>query len=139
MSVDIRALNIPYSTSHALVELLAEHSPRWQSASFEIEVAALTSIGHIEGKLGMLKRLSLMLLDSAYGPPYSVEDIDNITIFKSAPRLTHVRFNSRDPGGCPQLPWNQLRSFTYDGEDTDDIRASMALILNLSLPEDEIR
>ncbi|KAJ7138096.1 hypothetical protein C8R44DRAFT_766819 [Mycena epipterygia] len=135
LSVDMAGLNIPYSTSHPLLELVAEHSDRWRSASFKMELPALTSIQHVEGKLGMLERLSLMLLDPEDGPTDSVEEIDNITIFETAPRLRHVRFSSSDPHGCPKLPWKQLRSFTYDGEDTDNIRASMALILNLSHPE----
>ncbi|KAJ7138061.1 hypothetical protein C8R44DRAFT_868405 [Mycena epipterygia] len=134
LTFSLRAVNRhPPPALSSAFELLAEHSSRWQSASFEIEMAALVSIRHIEGKLGMLERLSLMLLDPAYGP--SAEDIHNITIFETAPRLRHVRFSGSDPHGCPKLPWKQLRSFTYDGEDTDDIRASMALILNLSHPE----
>ncbi|KAJ7138125.1 hypothetical protein C8R44DRAFT_868455 [Mycena epipterygia] len=108
---------------YPVLELLAEHSPRWQFVTLRLDVAALTAIRNVQERLGSLEKLSLTLWD-----PDSVANNTGTTIFRSAPRLTHVRINIPDPHSCPQLPWKQLRSFTFDDGDVN----TMVSIQNLS-------
>ncbi|KAJ7138090.1 hypothetical protein C8R44DRAFT_728259 [Mycena epipterygia] len=113
----------PHVAFYPVLELLAEHSPRWQFVTLRLDVAALTAIRNVQERLGSLEKLSLTLLDSD-----GVANNTGTTIFRNAPRLTYVRINIPNPRSCPQLPWKQLRSFTFDGGNVD----TMVSIQNLS-------
>ncbi|KAJ7453147.1 hypothetical protein FB451DRAFT_1520288 [Mycena latifolia] len=126
LRVDLAAL--PQSTAEIVLDLVVEHCERWQSVSFamDMDISILSRMYPIKGRVGMLERLEMQFwmsqADSA--------DID-LTVFETAPRLTHVRFGDLNLRGCLKLPWMQLRSFIYQYEQRQDIAASLALMRNL--------
>ncbi|KAJ7138101.1 hypothetical protein C8R44DRAFT_975973 [Mycena epipterygia] len=134
LAVTIGSFHEPF---RPVLELLAEHCDRWQSVSLEMEGGMLGDIQHVKGRLGALERLSLKLSKDLRAEDKS--KISDMSVFESAPRLTHVHFASENTRLFPQLPWKQLRSFTLKDptktEEGTDIPRGLVFMQNLSHPE----
>ncbi|KAJ7147874.1 hypothetical protein C8R43DRAFT_1195168 [Mycena crocata] len=113
----------------AVLALLAKHSWRLRHLDLALDkFSHLEDLAHIEGKLDFLQMLSLRSRG---------QWIEGISIFQTAPRLTCVSFAADDRRFHPRLPWNQLRSFTYDAWYTTvmELPASLDLLRDLSHPD----
>ncbi|KAJ6537625.1 hypothetical protein B0H19DRAFT_1382379 [Mycena capillaripes] len=99
----------PYSLSETVLELLAEHSNRWDRVFFVMTAFQLNMLRRVMGKLDALRSFRY--------------------IFFFQPDCAIVPF-------CPKLPWRQLRTFTYktDGN-VRDFSPFIAVMGNLSHPE----
>ncbi|KAJ7453174.1 hypothetical protein FB451DRAFT_1373894, partial [Mycena latifolia] len=127
LSVDLAF--VPDSTAQAVLDLVMEYCERWQSVAISMDIAGLSSMQNIEGRLGMLERLELQFLNQTDSD--SVVDGIELTVFQTAPRLSHVRFGNLNQHPCPKVPWKQLRSFIYEHHQGHDVAAALALMRNL--------
>ncbi|KAJ7445292.1 hypothetical protein FB451DRAFT_1055675 [Mycena latifolia] len=87
--------------SRAVLELLAEHSSRWQTADIYISEFAFAYISAAKGNLPLLERLNI-----------SGASLSLLDIFEDAPNLTRVSFSELG-SDLPKLPWSQLHGVTY--------------------------
>ncbi|KAJ7147857.1 hypothetical protein C8R43DRAFT_1108205 [Mycena crocata] len=114
----------------ATLRLLAKHSQRWQRVDLRAPISQLEHISNVEGNLSALQTLSLRcMIESHQG------DVNPKSIFQTAPRLTEVFLRAANPRLCPNLPWNQLLSFTYDAYNINDVGALLDLMQKVSHPE----
>ncbi|KAJ7685802.1 hypothetical protein DFH06DRAFT_1463745 [Mycena polygramma] len=118
--------------SPPVLDLLAQHSDRWQSVHFFIAPAELHTLRHAKGRVNMLQKLSLSLYEGDVGEDW-IYDTD---LFYDAPRLNHVLLPLPFMAPVPRLPWKQLLTFTCcTPHFTKDLISIMALMANLSHPE----
>ncbi|KAJ7602915.1 hypothetical protein DFH06DRAFT_1396030 [Mycena polygramma] len=84
---------------HAVIDLLSRHAQRWKDVYFwsDSEPGPLLAA---KGKLDCLENL------------YISADWKSVDIFQVAPRLAKVQFCG-DVEVVPNLPWDQIRTFTY--------------------------
>ncbi|KAJ7635456.1 hypothetical protein DFH06DRAFT_1220601 [Mycena polygramma] len=96
-------------------ELLSRHAPRWREVYFWSDLA---SSRFLAGAKGHLDRLEVLILTANWG---------GVDIFQVAPRLKTVSF-SNPAADIPDIPWSQLRAFTYIGEIEMDPWTGLSLL-----------
>ncbi|KAJ7051976.1 hypothetical protein C8F01DRAFT_1172621 [Mycena amicta] len=89
-----------------ILEVLADHSPRWRRAFFIIDAVAEKALASIQGRLPLLEMLELQARSSL-----------NLRVFYDAPRLWKFTF-SGDASSLPELTWSQLDFFRFYGRNT---------------------
>ncbi|KAF7362850.1 F-box domain-containing protein [Mycena venus] len=101
------------------LELLAQHSQRWQSADIFMYRMDAKFLSGIKGNLPLLEHLDLNLGRN--------EEIGPIDMFEFAPKLTRVALVAG--GAVPRLPWSQLREVTLHSNFVDQDRVFVALAI----------
>ncbi|KAJ7056831.1 hypothetical protein C8F01DRAFT_1155279, partial [Mycena amicta] len=79
-----------------ILEVLADHSPRWRRAFFLIDTVAETALASVQGRLPLLETLEFQAWSSL-----------NLRVFYDAPRLREFTFSGH-PSSLPELSWSQL-------------------------------
>ncbi|KAJ7673709.1 hypothetical protein DFH06DRAFT_1467181 [Mycena polygramma] len=87
----------------AVLELLSQHALRWKDVYFYSDREAGQFLRCAKGSLDCLERLNVC---AAWR---------GVDIFQTAPKLTEVTFRGRVED-VPDLPWDQIRTFTYTDE-----------------------
>ncbi|KAJ7706716.1 hypothetical protein B0H17DRAFT_1125565 [Mycena rosella] len=105
LSLSIDLTDFSESTATSVLDLIMEHSERWQSASFNVGrgMVGMQIMLRIKGRLGMLERIDMQFSDFS-------GDIAGINL---------------------SLPWKQLCSFIYQCKQNEDIAGSLSLMHNL--------
>ncbi|KAJ7147849.1 hypothetical protein C8R43DRAFT_1009720 [Mycena crocata] len=124
--LSIRFYSGPYirDVDGVILRLLAQHSQRWRHVDLCVPGSHLEHISSVQGNLAALQTLSLMIESDEGAPP-----IHDITT------LTNVSLGAVNPRQYPNLPWNQLVSFTYDAYDVNDIGSLLDLTRKVPHPE----
>ncbi|KAJ7147846.1 hypothetical protein C8R43DRAFT_1108193 [Mycena crocata] len=105
----------------AAINLLAEHSRRWQDLYLLVDFSSLAAFSNLRGKLYSLRTVAIISYDIN-------EPSEIVNIFETAPRLTKVTFTAQNSRWCPPLPWHQLHSFVFDARFTAYVAALLGLI-----------
>ncbi|KAJ7604936.1 hypothetical protein DFH06DRAFT_1253519 [Mycena polygramma] len=93
--------NNPYP--HAVMALLANHAPRWKDVNITSDLGSAYLLPRAKGKLERLQTLTLCA------------EWPGVDSFRVAPQSTDVAFYGR-VANVPNLPWTQLRKFSYFGD-----------------------
>ncbi|KAJ7121805.1 hypothetical protein C8R43DRAFT_1112177 [Mycena crocata] len=122
-------LENPLEREHAVSALtvLEQHSQRWQHMYYCGPSSGLDHISQIKGKLDILETLSLQ--------SWQREEEAVADLLEIAPRLTKVSLELGNIQFCLKLPWNQLRSFTCVGANSEEISYVTALMRNITHSE----
>ncbi|KAJ6505827.1 hypothetical protein C8R47DRAFT_1315994 [Mycena vitilis] len=99
------------------LELLAQHSARWQTADIYLNKAAADSLSSSRGNFSNLKRLKI----GGFGP--------RSNLFSTASKLTHVTL-AISQGMVPDLPWAELRQvdFYFLHQDPSEILSVLTIM-----------
>ncbi|KAJ6556850.1 hypothetical protein DFH09DRAFT_1489404 [Mycena vulgaris] len=103
------------------LKLLAQHSARWRAVDFHLLPPAFGFLSLAKGNLPLLECLEI-----------GGHHLNRVDIFEAAPKLREVAMT--DSGPCyPQIPWNQLRYFTFEyWDDACDINDALRTLLRCS-------
>ncbi|KAJ7601850.1 hypothetical protein DFH06DRAFT_378422 [Mycena polygramma] len=88
---------------HATMILLSQHASRWKDVYFFSDLESTQLLADAKGNLDRLEKLHVFA------------EWKGVDIFQIAPRLTNVRFSGHVEN-VPDLPWSQIRRFTYASE-----------------------
>ncbi|KAJ7036588.1 hypothetical protein C8F04DRAFT_1094966 [Mycena alexandri] len=110
-----------------LLELIAQHSVRWQVALFYMDFKYFTSLAPIRGNLPLLECAHI----AGNLDPDSPELLDLAAaaarLFSDAPRLTDVTY-SGPAKGLEHLPWKQLKRFEYLDLNCSDLSDALSAL-----------
>ncbi|KAJ7663095.1 hypothetical protein DFH06DRAFT_1189326, partial [Mycena polygramma] len=100
---------------HAVMILLSQHGSRWRDVYFYSDLGSARLLNRAKGNLGQLEKLNVNA------------DWKGVDIFQVAPQLTSVKFRGR-VDNVPDLPWGQLRTFTYVSDWDEDAYNFLSLL-----------
>ncbi|KAJ6447476.1 hypothetical protein C8R47DRAFT_1231414 [Mycena vitilis] len=100
---------------HAVMILVSQHAARWKDVYFFSDLGSAQLLNRAKGNLGQLERLDVNA------------DWTGVDVFQVAPRLTSVTYRGR-VDNVPDMPWGQLRSFTYLSDSDEDATYFLSLL-----------
>ncbi|KAJ6597392.1 hypothetical protein B0H10DRAFT_2087458 [Mycena sp. CBHHK59/15] len=114
-----------------VLELLAKHSKRWETAMFLMDTRHYASLSAAKGNLPLLRTASVE--EGAFDRSDAAirAATEAVEMFASAPRLTNFTYAGA-LSALKRLPWEQLQRFEYYGVDVEDLREVLAVLPRLA-------
>ncbi|KAJ7173426.1 hypothetical protein C8R46DRAFT_1255597 [Mycena filopes] len=110
LHVRIGAPDVP--VDHTLLDLVAQHSVRWQAGLFYMDFEFFASLAPIRGNLPLLECAHIIPGISDSSEKLQALAIAAVELFSDAPRLFDLTY-SGPAKGLKSLPWKQLKRFEY--------------------------